>query len=63
MGRFRVVMLIIIITALTGCKEIEVEDIEIIIPELPCFDGWQYDFIGQPMINPDTGAQLQCDLP
>ena len=63
MGRFRAAMLIIIITALAGCKELEVEDIEIVYPEFPCFDGWQYDFTGQPMINPGTGAQLRCDLP
>ena len=54
-------IIIILTLSLTGCIEgdVSVDPVEVDIPDLPCFDGWQYDFIGQPILDP-YGAQLTC---
>ena len=51
-------LILIIAFLVSGC--IPDVEYEVIIPELPCIDGWQYDHVGQPMVNPDTGAQYRC---
>lgn len=43
---------------LTGC--LEVEDVGVKEMPLPCINGWQFNLIGQPMVDPNTGAQLTC---
>lgn len=49
--------ILIIAFLVSGCIP---EGYEVTVPDLPCIDGWQYDHIGQPMVNPDTGAQHTC---
>ena len=51
--------LIPLLFLLTGCLEVDVDPVEAKVPDMPCFDGWQYDFIGQPIVDP-YGAQLTC---
>lgn len=47
---------------LTGCLEadIGVDPVDVNVPDLPCIDGWQFDYLGQPIVDPNTGAQLTC---
>ena len=58
---FMKVKIVIMCLLLTGCFEADLGiDPVIIETDLPCIDGWQFDYIGQPIVNPDTGAQLMC---
>ena len=55
----KVIACLIVLVTVTGCGD--PFDIDINVPPLPCFDGWQYDYAGQPIVNPETGAQVRCD--
>ena len=52
--------LIPLLFLLTGCLQVDVDPVEAKVPDMPCFDGWQYDFIGQPIVDP-YGAQVRCE--
>ena len=49
-----------LVLLLTGCLEVEPINVNANEPDLPCLDGWQYDFLGQPIVDP-YGAQLRCE--